>query len=96
MLGIHRKALETSSAGLLRLRSSDVSVLLMLVVTSAPAQERAPTIRSRIARVEQGLSSRNAAVFGVKDPVLHDRTGHDGRVPADRRRQAGQLIAEAR
>ncbi len=82
MLGTYRKALETPSAGLLRLRSSGVSVLLMLVVISAPAQEPAPAIQSRIARVEQGLSSRVVVkgAPGQKASIASRMAFHD--VPA--------------
>jgi len=43
---------------LLRTSLSVASIVLMFVVPSVPAQEVSPAIQSRIARVEQGLSSR--------------------------------------
>lgn len=58
MLSINRTALGNPSPGLLRARLTVVSTVLMLVAPSAPAQELSPAIQSRIARVEQGLSSR--------------------------------------
>jgi len=58
MRGINRTARGNPLSGLFRTRPGVVSVLLMLVVPSAPAHEPTPAIQSRISRVEQGLSSR--------------------------------------
>lgn len=58
MLSVTSKALGTPVFGLLRIRFIVVSIVLMLLVPSASAQELTPEVQSRIARVEQGLSSR--------------------------------------
>jgi len=58
MLSVSRKALGTSVFRLLRIRFILVSIAPMLVAPSASAQELSPEIQSRVARVEQGLSSR--------------------------------------
>lgn len=65
MLSVTRKALGTPIFGLLRIRFIVVSIVLMSVAPSAYAQELSPEIQSRVARVEQGLSSRVV----VKDAV---------------------------
>ncbi|WP_312917338.1 serine hydrolase domain-containing protein [Stenotrophomonas sp.] len=58
MLSVTSKALGTPVFGLLRIRFIVVSIVLMLLVPSASAQELTLEVQSRIARVEQGLSSR--------------------------------------
>lgn len=65
MLSVTRKALGTPVFGLLRIRFIVVSIVLMSVAPSAYAQELSPEIQSRVARVEETLSS----LIIVKDAV---------------------------